>query len=676
MRFLLTRRWVLFALAVALLALGCRTARASGSSTACTTASSATSGPRDEPRRRARARSTDVLSAVDEPCPADREWLRVTRHRGVRRRRDRRGPLPDPRRRAGCRPRDAAASPTPAPAVLVDRGWVPTANTGTVPDRPACAPVRDRSTSSAGSAPTPPADAPWSRTAPPGRSRASAIGETLDYPLYDGLRRRRDRGPGAGRPSWCGPSCPTSARARTSSTGCSGGSSGCSPSSASATWPGTSGAGASRAGSGKAPTGEPVSTHLTRRRPGGPRAHAPAPRRRPRASSPSRTPRSITTLRADGQPVSVATWYLLDGDRLLVNMDATRKRLEHLRHDPRVVADGARRGTTGTPTSASSGRVVEMTRRRRAGRHRPALPALPRPALPDQEQPAGQRLGRDRAVPRLGCPEAAPAELSAHDGGHAAGRAASSGTGCGRARRRGRPRASSLVGAEPDCTIRPSSRTRIWSALRTVESRWAMTSEVRPSSAVSSARCTAASDSESRWAVASSSTTIARRLEQQPGDGQPLPLAAGEPVAAVAHDRVEPVGQRSRRAGGSARPRAPRHSSRVVGVGPGVEQVGPDRVVEHVRVLGDVADRVLQRLQRQVADVDAAHPHGATGDVVQPRDEVGDGGLAGARRARPARPSGRARRVNEMSCSTSPESLVSLRATASRLASDTSSARG
>lgn len=47
-------------------------------------------------------------------------------------------------------------------------------------------------------------------------------------------------------------------------------------------------------------------------------------------------PAVITTLRPDGQPVSVATWYLLDGDRILVNMDEGRKRLEHLRHDPRV----------------------------------------------------------------------------------------------------------------------------------------------------------------------------------------------------------------------------------------------------------------------------------------------------------------------------------------------------
>ena len=44
-------------------------------------------------------------------------------------------------------------------------------------------------------------------------------------------------------------------------------------------------------------------------------------------------PSVIATLRPDGQPVTVATWYVLDGDRILVNMDAGRKRVEHLRHD-------------------------------------------------------------------------------------------------------------------------------------------------------------------------------------------------------------------------------------------------------------------------------------------------------------------------------------------------------
>jgi PPOX class probable F420-dependent enzyme len=54
-------------------------------------------------------------------------------------------------------------------------------------------------------------------------------------------------------------------------------------------------------------------------------------------------PAVMVTLRASGQPVSVATWYVLDGDRILVNLDQGRKRLKHLRRDPRVamtVLDG------------------------------------------------------------------------------------------------------------------------------------------------------------------------------------------------------------------------------------------------------------------------------------------------------------------------------------------------
>jgi PPOX class probable F420-dependent enzyme len=47
-------------------------------------------------------------------------------------------------------------------------------------------------------------------------------------------------------------------------------------------------------------------------------------------------PAVIATVRADSQPVSVATWYLLDEDRILVNMDEGRKRLDYLRNDPRV----------------------------------------------------------------------------------------------------------------------------------------------------------------------------------------------------------------------------------------------------------------------------------------------------------------------------------------------------
>lgn len=48
-------------------------------------------------------------------------------------------------------------------------------------------------------------------------------------------------------------------------------------------------------------------------------------------------PSVITTVRADGQPVSTATWYLWEDDgRVLFNLDHGRKRLEHIRNDPRV----------------------------------------------------------------------------------------------------------------------------------------------------------------------------------------------------------------------------------------------------------------------------------------------------------------------------------------------------
>jgi PPOX class probable F420-dependent enzyme len=70
-------------------------------------------------------------------------------------------------------------------------------------------------------------------------------------------------------------------------------------------------------------------------------------------------PAVITTLRRDGQPVSVATWYLWDDGRVLVNMDEGRKRLEHLRGDPRVALDVLDEGGWHTHLSIT-GHVDEM----------------------------------------------------------------------------------------------------------------------------------------------------------------------------------------------------------------------------------------------------------------------------------------------------------------------------
>jgi PPOX class probable F420-dependent enzyme len=48
-------------------------------------------------------------------------------------------------------------------------------------------------------------------------------------------------------------------------------------------------------------------------------------------------PAVMASLKPDGSPLSVATWYLWEDDgRVLINLDHSRARLEHLRHDPRV----------------------------------------------------------------------------------------------------------------------------------------------------------------------------------------------------------------------------------------------------------------------------------------------------------------------------------------------------
>ena len=48
-------------------------------------------------------------------------------------------------------------------------------------------------------------------------------------------------------------------------------------------------------------------------------------------------PAVMATVAADGRPVTVATWYLVEDDgTVLLGLDATRARLGHLRADPRV----------------------------------------------------------------------------------------------------------------------------------------------------------------------------------------------------------------------------------------------------------------------------------------------------------------------------------------------------
>jgi PPOX class probable F420-dependent enzyme len=69
-------------------------------------------------------------------------------------------------------------------------------------------------------------------------------------------------------------------------------------------------------------------------------------------------PAVIATLRPDGQPVTVATWYLFENDRILVNMEDSRKRLEHMRADGRVSVTALKDGDWYTHVSVQ-GRIAE-----------------------------------------------------------------------------------------------------------------------------------------------------------------------------------------------------------------------------------------------------------------------------------------------------------------------------
>jgi PPOX class probable F420-dependent enzyme len=71
-------------------------------------------------------------------------------------------------------------------------------------------------------------------------------------------------------------------------------------------------------------------------------------------------PAVMGTVAADGRPVTVATWYLLeDNGRVLLGLDAKRARLKHMRTDPRVSLTVLWEADWGTHVSVQ-GRVVSI----------------------------------------------------------------------------------------------------------------------------------------------------------------------------------------------------------------------------------------------------------------------------------------------------------------------------
>jgi PPOX class probable F420-dependent enzyme len=68
----------------------------------------------------------------------------------------------------------------------------------------------------------------------------------------------------------------------------------------------------------------------------------------------------MATIARDGRPVTVATWYLLEEDgTVLLNLDAGRARLRHLRRDPRVSLTALAEGDWYTHVSVQ-GRVTAI----------------------------------------------------------------------------------------------------------------------------------------------------------------------------------------------------------------------------------------------------------------------------------------------------------------------------
>lgn len=70
-------------------------------------------------------------------------------------------------------------------------------------------------------------------------------------------------------------------------------------------------------------------------------------------------PAVMATVRKDGSPVTVPTWYRLVGDRILLNLDKSRFRLQHIKRDPRVSLSVMEVGNWLTHVSIQ-GRVVEI----------------------------------------------------------------------------------------------------------------------------------------------------------------------------------------------------------------------------------------------------------------------------------------------------------------------------
>ena len=112
------------------------------------------------------------------------------------------------------------------------------------------------------------------------------------------------------------------------------------------------------------------------------------------------------------------------------------------------------------------------------------------------------------------------------------------------------------------------------------------------------------------------------------GQGEELALARRQRRPPLVHGCVEPFGQALDEVA-EADDLGRLHDVLVAGVGPGEGDVVAQRAVEEEGFLGDDAELAAQRADGDVAQVVTVDQHAAGRRVVEPRHQLGDGGLPG-----------------------------------------------
>ena len=120
-----------------------------------------------------------------------------------------------------------------------------------------------------------------------------------------------------------------------------------------------------------------------------------------------------------------------------------------------------------------------------------------------------------------------------------------------------------------------------------------------------------------------------RRAEQGAGDRNPLPLAAGEGEPALAHDRIETIGQRVDELLGFGRPGG-RPDVLIGGIGPSIGDVGRDGVGEQEALVEDDGLGRTHRGEAGLPHVDAAQPDRSFLGIEVPLQQRDECRLAGS----------------------------------------------